>query len=37
MDREDEERMHGHDERLPLTSLEFGVRLLYGTLLRVGR
>jgi acetylornithine deacetylase/succinyl-diaminopimelate desuccinylase-like protein len=37
MDREDEERMHGHDERLPLTSLEFGVKLLYGTLLRVGR
>src|SRR3712207_9077074 len=27
----DEERMHGHDERLPLDSLRFGVRLLHGT------
>lgn len=37
MDQEDEERMHGHDERVPLASLEFGTKLLYGALLRVGR
>jgi acetylornithine deacetylase/succinyl-diaminopimelate desuccinylase-like protein len=35
MDQEDEERMHGHDERIPLASLEFGTKLLYGALLRV--
>jgi len=29
--------MHGHDERVPLASLEFGTKLLYGALLRVGR
>lgn len=34
LNREDEERMHGHDERIPLASLEFGTKLLYGTLLR---
>lgn len=35
MNREDEERMHGHDERIPLASLEFGTKLLYGSLFRV--
>jgi carboxypeptidase PM20D1 len=34
MNQEDEERMHGHDERIPLASLEFGTKLLYGALLR---
>jgi acetylornithine deacetylase/succinyl-diaminopimelate desuccinylase-like protein len=37
MDLEDEERMHGHDERIPLASLAFGVKLLYGAVLRVTR
>jgi acetylornithine deacetylase/succinyl-diaminopimelate desuccinylase-like protein len=37
MDQDDEERMHGHDERIPLASLEFGTKLLYGALLRVTR
>jgi acetylornithine deacetylase/succinyl-diaminopimelate desuccinylase-like protein len=37
MDLEDEERMHGHDERIPLASLEFGTRLIHGALLRVAR
>lgn len=31
----DENRMHAADERLPLTSLLFGVRVLFDTLLRV--
>jgi acetylornithine deacetylase/succinyl-diaminopimelate desuccinylase-like protein len=31
---EDESRMHGHDERVPVEGIEFGVRLLYGA---VGR
>ena len=35
MPQEDEERMHGHDERIPLASLGFGVRLLFGTVSRV--
>lgn len=29
MGEDDERRMHGADERIPLTSFEFGVRLLY--------
>ncbi|HEX5581930.1 MAG TPA: M20/M25/M40 family metallo-hydrolase, partial [Gemmatimonadaceae bacterium] len=32
---EDERRMHGHDERVPLASLHMGVRLVYGALRRV--
>jgi len=28
LDAEDESRMHGHDERVPLASLEFGMRLV---------
>lgn len=35
MKQSDEERMHGHDERVPLHSLEFGTRLIYEAVLRV--
>ncbi len=31
----DEERMHGHDERIPVESLHFGTRLVYESTLRV--
>jgi acetylornithine deacetylase/succinyl-diaminopimelate desuccinylase-like protein len=31
LEQHDEERMHGHDERIPLRSLLFGVRLLLRT------
>jgi len=37
MAREDEERMHGHDERVPIESLHFGTRLIYESVRRVGR
>src|SRR5918993_1334661 len=30
MNQDDEERMHGNDERVPLASLEFGTKLVYG-------
>lgn len=33
----DEERMHGHDERVPLESLHFGARLIYGAIERIAR
>ncbi|HEV2017351.1 MAG TPA: M20/M25/M40 family metallo-hydrolase [Gemmatimonadaceae bacterium] len=33
----DEERMHGHDERVPLESLHFGTRLIYGAISRIAR
>ena len=33
----DEERMHGHDERIPVESLHFGTRLIYEATLRVAR
>ena len=33
----DEERMHGNDERIPLASLHFGTRLIYGAVLRIAR
>lgn len=36
MEREDEERMHGHDERVSIESLSFGVRLIYESVVRVG-
>ena len=36
MAKEDEERMHGHDERVPLESLHFGVRLIHQSVRRVG-
>jgi hypothetical protein len=35
LERGDEERMHGHDERVPLESLHFGVKLVYGAIRRV--
>jgi acetylornithine deacetylase/succinyl-diaminopimelate desuccinylase-like protein len=31
----DEERMHGHDERVPIESLHFGVRLIHDSVRRV--
>jgi len=31
----DEERMHGHDERVPIASLHFGTRLIHESVLRV--
>ncbi|HVS59913.1 MAG TPA: M20/M25/M40 family metallo-hydrolase [Gemmatimonadaceae bacterium] len=33
----DEERMHGHDERVPLESLHFGTRLIFGAVSRIAR
>ncbi|MEO5902788.1 MAG: M20/M25/M40 family metallo-hydrolase [Gemmatimonadaceae bacterium] len=35
MQQSDEERMHGHDERVPVTSLHFGARLIFESVLRV--
>jgi acetylornithine deacetylase/succinyl-diaminopimelate desuccinylase-like protein len=35
MNQDDEDRMHGNDERVPLESLHFGTRLVYGAVLRV--
>lgn len=35
MAQDDEERMHGHDERVPLESLHFGTRLIYESVRRV--
>jgi len=37
MNQDDESRMHGADERIPLASLAFGTRLLYDAVLRVAR
>ena len=31
----DEERMHAHDERVPLESLDYGLRLVYGIVCRM--
>lgn len=31
----DEERMHGHDERVPLDSLHFGIRLIHDSIVRI--
>jgi acetylornithine deacetylase/succinyl-diaminopimelate desuccinylase-like protein len=35
MEQADEERMHGHDERIPVESLHFGTRLIYESVRRV--
>jgi acetylornithine deacetylase/succinyl-diaminopimelate desuccinylase-like protein len=35
MEQPDEERMHGHDERVPVASLHFGTRLIFESILRV--
>ena len=37
MNQDDEDRMHGNDERLPLAALDFGTRLIYGAMYRVTR
>jgi acetylornithine deacetylase/succinyl-diaminopimelate desuccinylase-like protein len=37
MNQDDEDRMHGNDERIPLASLEFGTKLIYGAVVRVAR
>jgi acetylornithine deacetylase/succinyl-diaminopimelate desuccinylase-like protein len=37
MVQSDEERMHGHDERVPLESLHFGARLIYGAISRIAQ
>ena len=37
LNQDDEERMHGNDERIPLASLEFGTKLTYGAVARVAR
>lgn len=33
--QDDENRMHGHDERVPVASFEFGLRLVYGIVQRM--
>ena len=35
--QDDEDRMHGTDERVPIASLEFGTRLIHDAVLRVVR
>ena len=35
LDQKDEERMHGNDERIPVASLAFGTRVIYGAIARV--
>jgi len=35
MKQPDEERMHGHDERVPVASLHFGTRLIFESIRRV--
>jgi acetylornithine deacetylase/succinyl-diaminopimelate desuccinylase-like protein len=35
MEQPDEERMHGHDERVPIASLHFGARLIFESIRRV--
>ena len=37
LDQGDEDRMHGNDERVPVASLLFGTRLIYGAVSRVAR
>jgi acetylornithine deacetylase/succinyl-diaminopimelate desuccinylase-like protein len=37
MNQDDEDRMHGNNERIPLASLDFGTRMIYGAVLRVAR
>lgn len=35
MEQSDEERMHGHDERVPVQSLHFGTRLIFESIRRI--
>jgi acetylornithine deacetylase/succinyl-diaminopimelate desuccinylase-like protein len=37
LNQDDEDRMHGNDERIPLASLDFGTRMIYGAIMRVAR
>jgi acetylornithine deacetylase/succinyl-diaminopimelate desuccinylase-like protein len=37
LNQDDEDRMHGNMERIPLASLDFGTRMIYGAVLRVAR
>jgi acetylornithine deacetylase/succinyl-diaminopimelate desuccinylase-like protein len=37
LEESDEKRMHGHDERVSLASLGFGVRLVFETIVRVAQ
>ena len=37
MNQDDEDRMHGNDERIPLKSLEFGTKMIYGAIARVAK
>jgi acetylornithine deacetylase/succinyl-diaminopimelate desuccinylase-like protein len=37
MNQDDEDRMHGNDERVSLAGLDFGVRMIYGAVSRVAR
>ena len=37
MNQDDEDRMHGNDERVPVESLHFGTKLIYGAVYRVTR
>jgi acetylornithine deacetylase/succinyl-diaminopimelate desuccinylase-like protein len=37
MQQSDEERMHGHDERVPVASLHFGMKLIYSSVLAVAK
>jgi acetylornithine deacetylase/succinyl-diaminopimelate desuccinylase-like protein len=37
MNQDDEDRMHGNNERIPLASLDFGTRMIYGAILRVAK
>jgi acetylornithine deacetylase/succinyl-diaminopimelate desuccinylase-like protein len=37
MAQDDEDRMHGNDERIPLSSLDFGTRLIHGAVHRMTR
>ena len=37
LNQDDEDRMHGNNERIPLASLAFGTRLVYESIVRVAR
>lgn len=37
MNQDDEDRMHGNDERIPLAALEFGTKLVYRAVRRVAQ
>jgi acetylornithine deacetylase/succinyl-diaminopimelate desuccinylase-like protein len=37
LNQDDEDRMHGNMERIPLASLDFGTRMIHGAVLRVAK